>query len=182
MSTAPRYQPHYTIADYRQWEGRWELWNGVAVAMSPSPLGRHAKLLARLVTELANGIDAAGCGATVLVEIDWIISDDTVVRPDVTVVCGSEPIGHVERAPALIVEVLSDGTRERDMVFKRGLYQERGVAWYLIADPDQRSLHVLSLTESGTYVESVRDSAATSIPIGLCGDCRIEIDPARLFR
>lgn len=45
MSTAPRYQPHYTVEDYRQWEGRWELMGGVAIAMSQSPFGQHAKLL-----------------------------------------------------------------------------------------------------------------------------------------
>jgi hypothetical protein len=31
MSTAPRYQPHYTVDDYRLWEGRWELWHGLDV-------------------------------------------------------------------------------------------------------------------------------------------------------
>jgi hypothetical protein len=90
MSTAPRYQPHYTVDDYAHWEGQWELWHGVAVAMSPSPFGRHAKLLARTVAALQTAIDSAGCHATVLVEIDWIVSRDTVLRPDVIVVCGLE--------------------------------------------------------------------------------------------
>ena len=42
MSIAPKYQPHYTVDDYQHWEGDWELWNGVAVAMAPSPFGPHA--------------------------------------------------------------------------------------------------------------------------------------------
>jgi hypothetical protein len=25
MSTVPRYIPHYTVEDYRRWEGDWEL-------------------------------------------------------------------------------------------------------------------------------------------------------------
>ena len=88
MSRAPRYHPHYTVDDYQHWEGRWELWEGMAIAMSPSPFGRHAKLLARTIAALQVAIDSAGCDATVLVEIDWIVSRDTVLRPDVTVVCG----------------------------------------------------------------------------------------------
>lgn len=182
MSTAPRYQPHYTVADYSHWEGRWELWDGVAVAMPPSPRGAHAKLLARLVTALGNAIDAASCDATVLVEIDWIVSQDTVVRPDITVVCGPEPSGHVEQTPALVVEVLSDATRERDMVFKRGLYQDRGVPWYLIADPDARALKVLSLGPTGVYKESMSGPESGAVPLTLCDTCRVAIDPATLFR
>jgi Uma2 family endonuclease len=182
MSTAPRYQPHYTVDDYRQWEGRWELWDGVAVAMSPSPRGAHAKLLARIVTALANAIEAANCDATVLVEIDWIVSSDTVVRPDATVVCGPEPSRHVEKAPALVVEVLSEFTRDRDTVFKRALYQDRGVPWYVIADPDERTLRVLGLDSSGTYEETVWASESPAVAIALCENCRITIDPKWLFR
>ena len=49
MSSAPRYLPHYSVADYLSWEGDWELWNGTAVAMSPSPLGPHERAAAKLV-------------------------------------------------------------------------------------------------------------------------------------
>ena len=79
MSTAPRHQPNYRVEDYLQREGRWELWDGVAAATSPSPRGAHPKLLARLVTALGNAIDAVDCVATVLVEIDWIVSQEAVV-------------------------------------------------------------------------------------------------------
>lgn len=138
MSTAPHYQPHYTIADYLQWEGRWELWNGLPVAMTPSPAGRHARLLVDVAALLKAAVDAAGadCGATVLAEIDWIVADDTVVRPDLVIVCGAEPPGHVEQPPALAVEILSPATRQRDLTVKRDLYAASGVGWYLIIDPD----------------------------------------------
>jgi hypothetical protein len=43
VSTAPRYLPHYTVADHAAWEGDWELLDGVALAMTPSPFwGRQA--------------------------------------------------------------------------------------------------------------------------------------------
>ena len=182
MSTARRYQPHYTLEDYRLWEGRWELWAGVAVSMAPSPFGRHAKVLGRLVAAIGNGIEAAGCAATVLVEIDWIVSRDTVVRPDVTVVCGPEPEGHVQETPALVVEVLSEATRDRDVVFKRALYEEQGVPIYLIADPEQRTLQVLSLGGDGRYVGDLCGVAKEPVTLNLCHDCRIILDPASLFR
>lgn len=61
VSTAPRYLPHYTVADHAAWEGDWELVDGVAVAMTPSPFGRHAERLSRLANSFWNAIDATGC-------------------------------------------------------------------------------------------------------------------------
>lgn len=180
MATAARFQTHYTVADYRHWEGRWELWNGLAVAMSPSAGGRHAKVHRRIVAALANAIDAAGSDVSVLVEIDWIVAQDTVVRPDVTAICGSEPAGHVERPPALVVEILSDATRDRDLVFKRDLYAAQGVRWYIILDPDAGTVLPLRLTAGREYASPVSQNAQ-SLVIDLCDDCRIDLDASRIF-
>jgi Uma2 family endonuclease len=151
MSTAPRYVPHYTVADHAAWEGDWELLEGVAVAMTPSPFGRHAERLSRMAATLWNAIDASECNATVLAEIDWVVSDDTVVRPDLVVVCGPAPQRHVERAPALVVEILSAATRQRDQTVKRDLYETHGVRWYMIIDPDEGRSALLRLEDSGRY-------------------------------
>ena len=99
MSTAPRYEPHYSVSDYLQWEGEWELWNGTAVAMSPSPLGPHERAAAKLVFQIESCLQAQGCACATYAGLDWIVSDDTVVRPDVMVVCGSQPGRHLERPP-----------------------------------------------------------------------------------
>ena len=179
MSSAARYTPHYTIEDYRHWEGDWELWNGTAIAMTPSPFGRHGAMLTRLVTALTNSIDAAACGASVLAEIDWIIGHDTVVRPDASVICGGPPEKHIESPPALVVEVLSDSTRQRDVTHKREIYQEQQVPWYLIADPDDSSIQLFRLNESGLY-ESI--SVHDKIVITICGDCRLDVDLQWRFR
>lgn len=180
MTTAPRYQPDYTVNDYRHWEGRWELWQVLAVAMSPSPFGRHAKLLARTVALLQGAIDAAACDATVLVDIDWIVARDTVLRPDVIVVCGSEPARHVEQVPPLVVEVLSEATRERDLTFKLELYCEQGVAWYVVVDPEAGHLRGLSLTSDGRYVDRAA-GAARPLTIKICAGCEFSLDVERLF-
>ena len=94
MSTA-RTSSRHTAADYATWSGDWELHAGEAIAMTPSPFGRHGELLARMAAVLCNAIDAAGCNATVLAEVDWIVNDQTVVRPDLAVICGAAPVGHL---------------------------------------------------------------------------------------
>ena len=173
MSSAARYSPHYTIEDYRLWKGDWELWHGTAVAMTPSPFGRHGGLLMRLGTALTNAIDHAGCNASVLAEIDWIISEDTVVRPDASVVCGQPPEGHIESTPAMVVEVLSDSTRERDRTFKRALYQDNRVPWYILADPSDSSVEILRLSDRNQYQGVM---VSDEVEIAICDDSKLALD------
>ncbi|QDV88254.1 Uma2 family endonuclease [Planctomycetes bacterium TBK1r] len=179
MSEAARYLPHYTVLDYRLWEGDWELWHGTAVAMTPSPFGRHGGLLVKLCTALTIAIDQAQCNACVLAEIDWIISDDTIVRPDASVLCGEPPDGHIESTPAMIVEVLSDSTRDRDTNQKRSLYQQNDVPWYLIADPNDSSVQLLRLSDRGEY-ESV--PVAQHVQLSICDHCQLVVDFGWLSR
>jgi len=177
MSTAPKYQPHYTVDDYQHWQGDWELWNGVAIAMGPSPFGRHAQLVGQLAKILGVAIDATDCDAAVLVEIDWIISRDTILRPDLTVICGPAPERHVENVPALVVEILSPSTRDRDRTFKKEIYQREGVRWYLIVDPDKETLLALKL-QDGEY-QPVPHS--DTLLIDICGTCSLNVKVDRLF-
>ncbi len=179
MSTAPEYHPHYTVDDYQSWEGDWELWNGVAVAMTLSPFGPHGNVLARIASALTNAIDDVGCDASVLLEIDWIVSRDTVVRPDLSIVCGEPPERHIETAPALVAEVLSPSTRDLDLTVKRRLFEQRSVDWYLIIDPDEKSLKTLRLEESGTYQDVASEGP---LQIDLCENCLLTVEVDRLFR
>lgn len=173
MSTAPRYIPHYTRADYEQWEGDWELWQGIPVAMTPSPFGRHQAIAAKLVSLLVAAVESAKCNAVVMYEIDWIISDNTVVCPDIVIVCGDTPEGHVTEAPALIVEILSPSTALRDRNQKRDLYQDHGVKYYLIVDPNDVTIEAYHRNDLGEFqpLEPERGYEFT-----LCDDCRIHLD------
>ena len=178
MSTAREYHPRYTIKDYNQWEGDWELWHGVAVSMSPSAFGAHASVHARLSAAIVSAIDDAGCNATVLTEIDWIIANDTVVRPDLTVVCGGPPKGHVEEPPAVAVEIVSPSSKERDNIRKRALFEAEGVDWYLIADPESKRVTALRL-EDGSYSQVPADAPFT---IDICDGCELTGDLTKVFR
>lgn len=179
MSSAEKYTPHYTVEDYQLWEGDWELWDGTAVAMTPSPFGRHAQMMVNVGTELNLAIRAVGCNAAVMAEIDWIVSDRTVLRPDITVVCGEPPERHVESAPALVVEILSPSTRQRDLTFKKQIYQEQSVPWYLIIDPEQKTLEAHRLNGDGEY--QTVDYNET-LDVDLCDNCSLSVKVGGLFR
>lgn len=178
MSAATEFAPRYTIDDYRLWQGDWELWDGIAIAMTPSLFGLHQRVLFSLVYELTTVIRSQGCDATALGELDWIVSNDTVVRPDVIVVCGDVPNKHLEQPPALIAEILSPSTRQNDLTYKRNLYASQGVRTYLIVDPEAKTIEQLTLTSSGTY-ESTEASARFEVTV--CGDCQIGLDSTTIF-
>lgn len=178
MSSALKYSPRYTVDEYRLWKGDWELWDGIAIALSPSPFGKHQAILVALASELRNAVRSNRCEATVLGELDWVVRDDTVVRPDLVIVCGGAPEKHLHAAPALVAEILSPSTRKNDLTYKRELYESERVGTYLIVDPETKTIEQLTLSESGAYETA---GAQESLRISLCGDCEIELTAADVF-
>ncbi len=178
MSAVPKYIPRYTVDDYATWEGDWELWDGIAVSMSPSPFGVHQLVLFNLAAELRTQLLAQDCDAVVLGEIDWIVSRDTVVRPDVVVLCGDVPEKHIETTPGFVAEVLSESTSERDRTFKRDLYEEQGVPIYAILDPTLKTVQIYRRGDDGKWSP---ESVVDSFQITLCDTCTVTVRLADLF-
>ncbi len=125
MSLAKQNLPCYTIEDYRQWQGDWELWDGVAIAMTLSPFGKHQKVLFDLAAEIRSAIRTAGCTAEVLGELDWIVNSNTAVRPDLIVLCDQVPTQHLTSRPDLIAQILSPFTRSNDLEYKKSFIEYR---------------------------------------------------------
>ena len=136
------YQEYYTVKDYSDWDGEWELIEGMPYAMSPSPSVTHQALSTNIVTSLKNSLDAQSnteqCDdCIVLMETDWQISNDTVVRPDAMVIC--KEVGEkVLVTPDLIVEVVSTSSTKRDEQMKFELYQKEGVLFYILVYPKKQ--------------------------------------------
>ncbi len=179
MTSAPRYNPHYTVADYEQWQGDWELWNGVAVAMSPSAGFTHQRVLARLLYLFQDAFSANGsCHCQVVTDVDWRVTTDTVVRPDLSVVCEEQDGEFITRPPTLIAEVLSPSTASKDRIEKRALYESRGVHWYLIIDPEEQAVDAMHLSGERYQTDSGNESA---IEITLQDGCRVAVNRDALF-
>ena len=142
--------PHYTYKDYEKWEGDWELIRGIPYAMSPAPTWQHQRFGSRFVTAFSNALTkkAGACTCDVLYETDWIVSDDTVVRPDVMVVCEEIKGNFVTNPPSLILEILSPSTILKDRNTKFNLYQAYGVRYYLIADIGKKDVETFQLKDN----------------------------------
>ncbi len=166
----PRYIPHYTVEDYSLWEGRWELWSGIPVAMSPSADKRHQRIAGNLHFLVKSALESQSCdGCEVYFELDWVATPDTVFRPDLLVVCADKPSRYLETTPVFVVEILSPSTRQRDLVYKRESYAQLGVRYYAIIDPEQPSVELLVL-------EGQHYRPAEGQLISLGDGCEIRLD------
>jgi Uma2 family endonuclease len=65
-------------------------------------------------------------------------------------------------APVLAVEVLSDGTRSKDLIFKQEMYQTSGVASYWVIDPAAVSIVAYDLDE-GIYRRGAQAQAGQTV-------------------
>jgi Uma2 family endonuclease len=66
----------------------------------------------------------------------------------------------LDRAPLLVVEVLSPSTRTVDLVLKRRVLEEAGVPSYWLVEPDDGVVTVLEL-QDGAYREVARGPDVT---------------------
>lgn len=170
--------PHYHYAEYLQWEGRWELIEGVPYAMSPAPTRQHQLISQKIAGQLFGLLQTCDkCEA--LLPVDWRINDFTVVQPDNLVVCHPSDGAVLTQAPELIFEILSPSTAQKDLGIKFDLYQQEGVSYYVIVDPETQVAKVYALTNDGRLVKKL-DAHKASFIFDL-PECRFEFDFSKIW-
>lgn len=143
----------YRAADY------WQLPEGAPVELmegrfvvSPSPNILHQTIVLVLSEILLKAARKVG-GKVVLSPMDVILSDDTIVQPDLLYITQARRDiikQRVEGAPDLVIEIVS-GSSRRDRVEKLALYAKYGIGEYWIVDPDSQLIEFL-VNENGRYV------------------------------
>jgi Uma2 family endonuclease len=151
----------YTYADYKDWElkpgERYELIDGIAYAMS-APNTEHQRISAMLTAELYTFLKDKTCRVfaapfDVRLFYEEDESDDTVVQPDLVVVCDPAKLGKegYRGAPDVAIEILSPSNTVIEMSRKLDVYHDAGVREYWVIDPDKKLALVYRLKE-GQYI------------------------------
>ena len=151
MTGAYKILPHYNYDEYVLWEGKWELIDGIPHAMSPMPRPEHQAVAGNLHAEMRAAIKKNGCTCTVYQPIDYKVADDTVLNPDLLVVCRPITKAYLDFAPELVVEILSPATALKDRHTKFEIYRQQGIPYYLIVDVDTKSVEIFYL-DKGQYI------------------------------
>lgn len=120
---------------------------GYPVAMSFSPKRAHQWFTTNFASIIGNELakKKGRCNCDVYVELDWLVNENTVVRPDCMIVCGNFTEDYLHFPPTLILEVSLDSTRIRDRNTKFNLYEMLGVKYYVLADEDKATVDFYEL-------------------------------------
>ncbi len=173
MAAIEEFIPRYTYEDYKNWEGKWEIINGIAYAMSSAPVMKHQEVSANIWMELKQkSKNCKNCKA--LMAVDWKIDEKTTVCPDNVFVCG-ENIGeeYLIKPPKIIFEVLSPSTAFKDRNIKSNLYAKEGVEYYILVDSSAKVAEIFKL-KNDKY-EKVKNAQFEKFIFKL-KECEIEFD------
>ena len=141
----------WTYADYKAWElapgERYEIIYGEVYAMSALNT-RHQAMLTELLSQIHSYLRGKSCKVyptpfDVRLFYEEDESDDTVVQPDISLVCDEKKRGKegCRGAPDFIVEILSPSNTAGEMQTKFDLYRQAGVREYRVLDGDKNRLH-----------------------------------------
>ena len=161
----------WTSADLAQLPddgNRYEVLDG-ELFVTPQAEFQHQRIATRLIGRLlaycadhAIG-EVVGPGA-----VRWAKNE---LQPDIEVIPGvhdgtDKPKWHHLPRPILVVEVLSDSTRHRDLWKKRDAYARRRIPTYWIVDADERSVTVWTFpaTEPQVVTDSLRWQPRADLP------------------
>lgn len=169
-SSALKTKQKYTLEEWRSWsdDERWELIEGEAWSMSPAPNRMHQKFVLNLAKKIAVFLENKECEVYVA-PIDVYLCEegeleDTVVQPDVLVVCDKTKLVDegIRGAPDFVIEILSPSTASKDLEEKKALYQKHGVKEYWTVKSDG-SVFVW-LLENNKYLPVTEYLADMNVP------------------
>jgi Uma2 family endonuclease len=175
----------WTYAEYKAWElkpgERYEIIYGEAYAMT-APDSAHQEILTELLKQFAVFLTGKPCKVypapyDVRLFYEEDESDDTVVQPDITVVCDKEKRGTegCRGAPDFVAEILSPSNTAIEMQRKFNLYRTAGVREYWVLDKKHKTLTVY-LFDGEKVISRIYGEKDTA-PVSALNGLSIELAP-----
>lgn len=168
-----KHQGEYDLDDYFSIpdDYRVELIDGVIYDMA-APTDKHQIIGNELQNIFRDYIRKnKGKCITITSPLDVQLDCDrrTMVQPDVVIICDRSKFknGRVFGAPDLVVEILSESTKKKDIFIKGNKYMNAGVREYWIVDPMKKRVHVYRY-ENDEF--PVMYTFNQKIPVGIWND------------
>jgi Uma2 family endonuclease len=171
----------YTYADFLEWDEslRAEIIDGEVYMMAP-PVRAHQEISGEMYGQFWAFLKGKPCkvypapfGVRLFPKED--LSDDTVVEPDIVVVCDHSKLDDrgCNGAPDLVIEILSPSNPSHDRLVKFRKYLAAGVREYWIVDPEQKIVEV-HILDAGRYITTVY-GAGDEVPVSVLPGCIITL-------
>ena len=173
------YDKRYTYSDYLTWDDdiRWELIDGVPYLMS-GPNRQHQQLSGNIFLQLATQLKGKTCEvyySPLDVRLNYDTLDNTVVQPDLLIVCDHSKLNKAGciGAPDVLIEILSPSTSRYDRTLKFNTYLKACVREYWILDPETRTLAV-HLLKDNEYITRAYSEEET-VPLHAIEGCIVNL-------
>jgi Uma2 family endonuclease len=174
----------YTYADYLTWQmdEMVELIKGKIFKQAAAPRRIHqeisGKIFARLFLHLEKNpckVYAAPFDVRLPKRSKKNEDIDTVVQPDICVVCDPEKLDELGcvGAPDLVVEILSPGNNKKELQNKYQVYEESGVKEYWVIHPNECTLIIYTLINGKYHTSKIfthGDEVASQVVAGFVLD------------
>jgi len=178
--TAEKYM-HHTYADYEKSndDERFELIDGVVYMMS-TPSQAHQEILLEMAVQFRDFLKSEPCKVLIApfaVRLNAADNDDTVLEPDLLVVCdmskldGKSCVG----APDLVVEILSPSTSRKDRIIKLNKYLKAGVREYWIVSPEDKSITAHTLKNGEYVINGYASEETDAVAVHVLEGCMINV-------
>lgn len=176
----------YTYGDYLKWDEdeRWEIVEGEAYNMSPSPSRLHQAILRELLYQFTAYLHDKTCevysapfDVRLPKEQESEEDIDTVVQPDIVVVCNPAKLDDrgCKGAPDLVIEIVSPHTIKKDLKIKLGLYEKAGVKEYWIVYPEDGVVMVFKMGDDNKYGRPYVYGDEDSVRVGIFDDLVVDL-------
>ena len=148
---------------------RYQVLDG-ELCVTPPPGTRHQEIIGHLYVAMHVHVRTHGLGRVFVAPVDVILSNTSIVQPDVVFVAtdrlGLVSARGIEGAPTLAVEILSASTATLDRRRKRDLYARHGVPYYWIVDGEARTIEAYRLAGDAyeLLARAAGDAVAASEP------------------
>lgn len=179
-------EKYYTFEDYLEWNGneRIELIDGELYMMS-APRRIHQDASQALEVQLQAFLADKTCKmyhapfSVRLFEKEGDSKDtvDTVVEPDIVVVCDLDKLDDYgcKGAPDFIIEILSPSNFRHDKFVKLNLYQQAKVREYWTVDPQNGAVEVNLLEENGRLMLQDVYTRNDKVKVTVLPGCEIDL-------
>jgi len=151
---------------------RYELHDG-ELSVTPAPGTRHQLVIGNLFVAFHTYVGREHRGVVFIAPTDVILSDTTIVQPDIVWVAPDRLAAistrGIEGAPTLAIEIVSPFTGAIDRNTKKQLYARHGIAWYWLVDPEAKTVEIHQLV-TGRYelrVHAAGDDVLRAEPFDL---------------
>lgn len=138
------------------------------LVQEPPPSVLHQRVSHRLQMLLWNYFHSVDPEGDVLsAPLDVVLSDATVVQPDLLYIPGSAKAAlddvHIYIPPKLVVEITSPFTSRKDRLVKMKIYRDAGVEHYWLVDLEGRFIEAYALRDNG-YVRAAESDTVLTHP------------------